>query len=57
MSNFWLKHQAVPNKSNNKPLNVSSNANYTRKTNNMNRKVYKPMAIRRGKSTRKNLRR
>ena len=56
MSNFWLKHQAVPNKSNNKPLNVSSN-NTRKANNNMNRKVYKPMAIRRGKSTRKNLRR
>jgi hypothetical protein len=55
---FWLRHQPVPNKNNkpnNKPLNLVGKPNNTRKANNNNtRAVYKPMPIRRRKSTRKN---
>ena len=60
ISDFWLRHQPVPNKnnnnkSNNKPLNLIGNANTTRKANNSNnRKVYAPKPIRKRKSTRKN---
>ena len=59
ISDFWLRHQPVPNKNNNnkvnKPLNLVGNAGTTRKNNtNNNRKLYAPMPIRKRKSTRKN---